>query len=107
MSVFVRADAWLNAILFGSAATMTAIIFVAALGLAMIGGRIEVGRAARLLFGCALLFGAPAIGAALVGFESPSPGEAAAGLAATPIKLPAGDIGPYDPYAGASVPQNR
>lgn len=106
-SALDQAVGWALSALFGSVAATIAMIAVAALGLAMLNGRIDTGRAGRLLLGCALVFGAPVIGGALVRISSVQPSLVPEAMAATPIKLPDGGSAGYDPYAGASVPQNR
>lgn len=105
-SAFASAVGWFMSALAGTVASLLAVIAVAALGFAMLSGRIDTGRAGRLLLGCALVFGAPVIGGALVRISSAQPTPPAQAVAPAPIKLPDRSSG-YDPYAGASVPQNR
>jgi type IV secretory pathway VirB2 component (pilin) len=56
---------WIEGTLLGTAATSVAVVSVAALGLMMLSGRIDARRAATVILGCFILFGAPAIAAAL------------------------------------------
>ncbi|WP_294047876.1 TrbC/VirB2 family protein [Sphingomonas sp.] len=99
---------WLEAALLGSVATTIAIIAIAAFGLLMLWGRIDLRRGTAIILGCFLIFGAPWIASGLwtgVATEprptvdtqiQPPPSRARAPQStATPI--------PYDPYAGASV----
>lgn len=97
---------WLQGVLGGSIATATAIIAVAAIGLMLLSGRMDVRRASRVVLGCFLVFGAATIASGLsgaflgdgaateIGVQPPTP------LIAVPSNVPA-----YDPYAGAAVPQ--
>lgn len=52
---------WLEGTLLGSVATAIAVIAVACVGLAMLTGRTDVRRAAHVLFGCFIIFGASTI----------------------------------------------
>ena len=61
MSVFVGAVDWLQGTLLGSLATVAASIAVAQIGFMMLTGRIGWRRGARIILGCFVLFGAPAI----------------------------------------------
>lgn len=101
---------WVQSAALGSAATIVAVIAVAAIGLLMLSGRLELRRGITVVTGCFILFGASGIAAALTGLG---------GRPDVPARLPTGpDTGPlpqqlpspvaapaaYDPYAGASVP---
>lgn len=96
---------WVQALLIGSMATVISVIAVAVFGLLMLRGHIDKERGIRIMFGCALVFGAPAIAAALLGgagsIARVSPEQTMQPQAVTPqpAKTPA-----FDPYAGASVP---
>lgn len=97
---------WAADLLRGELATAVAIIAVAVFGLLMLTGRIEVARGGRILAGCALIFGAPAIAAALLGAAQPSSGPRVRVAPAEPPPPQARPApAPYDPYAGASVPE--
>lgn len=93
------------AALRGELATAVAVIAVAVFGMLMLAGRIEVARGGRILIGCALIFGAPTIALALLGAAQPGP----ASIRGTPVEPaappPRPAPPPYDPYAGASVPE--
>lgn len=98
------AVAWVAGLLVGPLATAIAIIAVAVFGLMMLRGHIDKERGIRILFGCALVFGAPAIAAALLGgagAPAPTPAQTA-----EPPQLARPGMKPnaFDPYAGASVP---
>src|SRR4051794_19226532 len=94
---------WVAGLATGSAATAVAVISVAWIGFAALQGRIEARKAARIVLGCFVIFGAPSIAAALAGSVSspvslaryaPEPMD----QSVPPMPAPA----PYDPYAGAS-----
>jgi type IV secretion system protein VirB2 len=94
---------WVASALTGSVATAVATIAVAATGFAFLQGRVEARRAARAVFGCFIIFGAPMISSTLidaaVGSDLPTPVAAPSQVrASTPPPVS------YDPYAGASVP---
>jgi type IV secretory pathway VirB2 component (pilin) len=107
--VLAAAVHWVEGTLLGTVATSVAVVCVAGVGLMMLSGRIDVRRAAGVVLGCFILFGAPSLAAAL---------HALAGSAgsAPPASEPAYVLPPYvppppprprnpDPYAGASVPR--
>ncbi len=105
-SVIQAAVRWCLGLLTGQAATLIAIIAGATVGFALLQGRIDTKHAARVVLGCFILFGAPAIAAALMSVpqiavterqETPT-------SAAAPASPPPPPPAPYDPYAGASVP---
>jgi type IV secretory pathway VirB2 component (pilin) len=106
------AIAWLEGAALGSTATIVAVIAVAAIGLLMLSGRLELRRGVTVALGCFILFGATSIGAALTGLTDT---DAAPGAAPAPPPPPlpqaraAADQprAAYDPYAGASVPVRR
>lgn len=104
-SVIMAATDWVSATLFGPLATSIAIIAIALLGFAMLGGRIPIRRAAYAIIGCFLLFGAKGIAD---GLRSATQGQTPPILAAAPpppafTPPPPTNSGAYDPYAGASV----
>lgn len=65
-SALLAAIDWLVSLAQGSIATSIAIIAVAALGLMMLTGRLKLKQAARVIFGCFVLFGASVI----LGFQA-------------------------------------
>lgn len=105
-SPLVAAVQWLQFTLLGTIATTTAVIAVATVGMMMLTGRIELRRGATVVVGCFILFGATSIAAGIrsaasgIGSDVPKPApvQASAGVRVPPPSH-------YDPYAGASVPQ--
>ncbi len=96
--------------MLGEVAVIIAIIAVALVGLAFLTGRIEVRRAALVILGCAVVFGAPRIAGGLL--------EAGAGNSANPgpvrdrvrsAEAERGELPPadYNPYAGAALRDDR
>ena len=65
-SSILGALAWLEGTLLGTAATVIAILAVAGFGLLMLGGRTDWRRGVRIVVGCFILFGAPAIAAGIL-----------------------------------------
>lgn len=88
-------------------------VCVAAVGLMMLSGRIDLRRGAGVILGCFILFGAPAIAAALHALAADAPAPAAS----EPVYIPPPYVPPPpppappapprnpDPYAGAAVPR--
>ena len=112
-NAFTAAVGWFEGALAGSIATTIAIIAIASIGFLMLTGRIDVRRAAQVVFGCFIIFGASTIAQGLIGAVSGS--GAGPNLAQTPPSPPAMAISqppaypkasnsPYDPYAGAALP---
>jgi type IV secretory pathway VirB2 component (pilin) len=109
MSVIVPAARWVEAMLTGNLATTIAIIGVAAIGFSMLAGRIDVRKGGRVLLGCFILFGAATLAA---GLQRAAQSPAAEVTISAPVPPPifaqpkqTDAANPYDPYAGASVPQ--
>jgi type IV secretory pathway VirB2 component (pilin) len=109
-STLGAAIVWVEGAALGSAATVVAVIAVAAIGLFMLAGRLELRRGVTVVLGCFILFGAGGIAAGLTGLASTEwrpttiaqPASQARQLQpATPLPSV------YDPYAGASVPERR
>lgn len=105
----VGAGWWVQHLLLGSIATIVAVLAIAATGAAMLTGRIDVRRGAMVIIGCFLLFGAPTIAAglyaALTGtVVDPTIQKSLPTPNAPPVQK---STDPYDPYAGAAVPQQR
>lgn len=101
--------AWLQGTLLGPVATTVAIIAVASVGFLMLAGRIDVRRAAQVIFGCFILFGASTIASGIMTAVNGTGGapETAAAETPRPYYPPAqAQTGPgaYDPYAGAAMP---
>lgn len=102
----------LEGTLLGSVATTVAIIAVASIGLLMLTGRVDVRRAAQVVFGCFIVFGASTIASGILGALNGT-GAAAPEFASTPPPpllppqtpaYPKANSTPYDPYAGAALP---
>lgn len=99
---------WLVSLMTGSVALGLCVLAIAVIGLLMFGGRLPVRDGLRVVLGCFVLLGAPAIAAAFVtaGQEiSQVPGSP------KPPRQPANpreDLPPsaFDPYAGASLRQD-
>jgi type IV secretory pathway VirB2 component (pilin) len=109
--VIAAAVQWLQGTLLGTIATALAVIGVAAVGLLLLSGRIDVRRGAQVIIGCFILFGASSIAPGIVrvvqGDNAPS--EIAAAPPPPPAYPPPANRGspaasPYDPYAGAALP---
>lgn len=106
-----RAAEWIGAVVQGPIMTSVAVLAIAALGFAMLRGRLSVRRGATVVLGCFIAFGAPAIARGLVGLaHDQSVREEPAGqifVAAPPLRFepPPTAVPPADgdPYAGASV----
>jgi type IV secretion system protein VirB2 len=107
-SVLVRAVSWLEHAMFGSLATMIAVLAVGLLGFALLTGRTDPKRAIRVAAGCFILFGAPAIANGLLAVSRGQGDSIAIKSAAgtAPPSAPIVPANPFDPYAGASVPMD-
>lgn len=104
----VRAVEWLQGTLLGTIATTVAIIAIAAIGLAMLWGRIELRRGATVVLGCFVLFGASSIAAGIMlaagSVEGGSYELVPDWSARTPSPPQTRPPVAYDPYAGAAMP---
>lgn len=102
---------WVQGAALGSTATAIAVLAVAAVGLLMLSGRLELRRGITVVLGCFILFGAAGIAAVLTGSEDAPQSQILASdsspLAQQMQNSPAPAAAPYDPYAGASVPTAR
>jgi type IV secretory pathway VirB2 component (pilin) len=107
------AVAWIQESALGTVATTIAIVAVAAIGLLMLSGRLELRRGITVVLGCFILFGAAGIAATLTNIggtgtranqiTASDSSPLAQQVRASPSSAPAA----YDPYAGASVPTAR
>jgi type IV secretory pathway VirB2 component (pilin) len=110
-SVLLANAAWVEGTLLGTLATIIAVIAVAAIGIAMFEGRVDLKRGMLVIAGCFVLFGAPVISAGLMSIVSRD--EVAIARAPLPpalavsrfISPPAPQRADFDPYAGAAVPK--
>lgn len=109
-NVFAAALGWLNGVLTGTMAIIVATISIASIGFLLMSGRICLRRAAQILVGCFVLFGASAISAGIIDLLRGDGGlPETASLPAPPAHvLPVQNRPqPYDPYAAASLPSRR
>jgi type IV secretory pathway VirB2 component (pilin) len=100
---------WLQGAALGGVATVIAVVAIAAVGLMMLSGRIELRRGVSVVLGCFILFGSTTLATAIAGAvngdtppRAPAPGQLPSDL--LPPSPPPNS---YDPYAGASVPNGR
>lgn len=111
-SIEVAAD-WVIALMSGSLALTLAVLGIAAIGFAMLAGRIDIRRVGLVILGCFLVFGANAIAARLLGVATnrnePIASNAELFQPEAPIVQPKRAEPPpgYDPYAGAALPERR
>jgi len=109
----VAAALWVEQVLLGSAATAVAVIAVATIGFMMLAGRVDWRRAATVILGCFIIFGARSVAVGIASaagsgsgyyptsqpaFTAPPPPAPSAPPATAPPSAPA------DPFAGAAVP---
>jgi len=98
---------WVNRILVGPLGTSVAVIAVAWFGFALLAGRLSLRRGGLVALGCFVLFGAPGLARALMGLAQVG-GTGTAPIAPQQITVPPPPVAvnppPFDPYAGASVP---
>jgi len=103
----VAAAHWAEQLLLGPLGTSLAVIAVAWFGFALLAGRFSLRRGGLLALGCFVLFGAPSLARALIGLAHSSNGSATT-LPPQQITVPPPPVAaipaPFDPYAGASVP---
>ena len=107
-SALLGAVSWIRDTMLGEAATVVAIVAVAAVGAAMLAGRVDVRRGLTVVLGCFVLFGAGTIAAgirsAIDTADGGGPDRVAAAVPAPPPPVPVPPRPPVDdPYAGASV----
>lgn len=99
---------WVAEVLTGTAASALAVIAVAVVGMLMLTGRLALREAARVVLGCFVLFGAPAIASGLWSLASdtaqPAPPQVIE--VSPPAARPPLPPSTYDPYAGASLRQD-
>lgn len=104
-----HAAGWLVTLITGELSLPLCTLAVAFIGFMILRGRLELRRSAAVVLGCFVLLGAPTIAGAFLRF-----GEAAARSAGSGSNADAnlGDRSPvppadYDPYAGASMRDDR
>ncbi len=96
---------WITGTLLGTVAIGLCVVAVAFVGLMLMTGRVPVREAARVVLGCFILLGAPAIA---LGLQSVAEGAALPGIQTAPVASETPVPAPlppanYDPYAGASL----
>ena len=99
---------WMTGTMPGNVATGLCVVAIAVVGLMMLSGRLALREGGRVVLGCFVLFGAPALAVALRDLAD-------GGAAVTPVEAAAPALPPrpplatstYDPYAGASLWTNR
>lgn len=100
---------WIESSLTGSAATSIAVIALALSAIAMLQGRVDIGRLGKVALGSFILFGSPFLANELVRSLSSRDPITAQIANMDPSISPAPKVptnAPVnDPYAGASVPQ--
>lgn len=107
-TALVAAVQWLEGTLLGTIATTVAVLSVASIGFMALSGRVDLKRAATVILGCFVLFGASGIAAGLEGLARNADSSGAAqpprSADVSPLARPPGPQPGYDPYAGAAVP---
>ena len=83
-------------------------IAVATVGFLMMAGRLDVRRAAQIILGCFIMFGASTVAHGMGGAISEQKYQFRSCCASTTVvsiaSSPGGKAQPYDPYAGAGLP---
>ena len=103
----LAAAQWVNRMLVGPLGTSVAVIAVGWFGFALLAGRLSLRRGGLLTLGCFMLFGAPGLARALIGLAG-ADNAGTAPMSPQLITVPPPPVAvtpaPFDPYAGASVP---
>lgn len=105
-ALIVSSD-WIAGTLTGTLGIMLAVLAIAGVGFAILQGLLAVRNGVRVVLGCFILFGAPAIAEALTGLAaqtSPQSAEVYNAPPPPPMSVPTPPPPDPDPYAGASVP---
>lgn len=106
VSVLGGAVSWGADLMAGPLATCAAVLAVAWFGMVMMQGRIEWRSGVRIIMGCFILFGAPAIAKGVI---DAALGRYAQPMAATAVQpaptMTAAPAPQFDPYAGAALPR--
>ena len=99
---------WLVSLLTGSLALGLCVLAIALIGLLMLGGRLPVRDGIRVVLGCFVFLGAPAIAAAFVWAGQEAGHEPVSPEPPRELADPRQDLPPsaFDPYAGASLRQD-
>ena len=108
-SALAGAVHWIESSLTGSTATSIAVIALALSAIAMLQGRVDIGRLGKVALGAFILFGSPFLAGELVrSLSSREPINAqiaSGGPSISPAPTVPKNAPANDPYAGASVPQ--
>ncbi len=103
----LAAAAWVSHLLTGQTALILATVAIAVLGLTVMAGRLPIRRGIEVVIGIFLIFGAPIVAAGLSGTNPTEADVPPAASSAPSVNAAPPTAAVYDPYAGASVPQNR
>lgn len=101
---------WIEGVMLGEIALGVCVIAVAFIGALMLTGRLPLRKGGRIVVGCFVLLGAPVIAAGFVGGgsgvigRSAPPPPVAVQIETTRTGLPPAN---FDPYAGASLREDR
>lgn len=88
--------------------TVSSLLFVTA-GFVLLTGRLAVREGVRVVLGCFVLLGAPVIAGAFLGVGEEAGGGTNVDVAQPALPMEREELAPstYDPYAGASVRDDR
>lgn len=105
-NALAQAGQWAAQLATGSIATGAATIAIAAVGFAMLAGRMDLRRGANVIIGCFILFAAPTMARTVLQWAGA--GEADRAAAYDLSSLPTAPSGPpsaqpFAPYAGVSL----
>jgi len=104
----VAAATWVEALVTGTTATIVATIAVASVGFLMLQGRLPLRRGLVVVMGCFVIFGSGALAEGLLAVGQSASTFTSSDTIAPPAPAPPPAAPPqpsvYDPYAGASVP---
>lgn len=109
-SALPAAAQWIEGVLYGSLGTSLAVIAVAWFGFEMLTGRLPLRRGWIMVLGCFIFFGAPLLAKELIELTHNSNGTNSVTTVQRIVVPPApapSNPPPFDPYAGASVPDAR
>lgn len=102
---FAGASGWITGLISGSLAIALCVLAIAFVGFLLMSGRFAIRGALRVVLGCFVLLGAPAIA---LGLQAVATDTAQQGEPAMPAIIEASPPPPlpqstFDPYAGASL----
>ena len=107
-STLVATVDWVQSLLIGEVGTGLAMLAVAGIGFAMLQGRVDFGRGVRVVIGCFILFGAPAVARGfldLTRWTAGTPPAPATTPVFAPSPVPNTPTPASDPLAGAALPK--